>query len=208
MHIEFLVEEESAKVVLEALIPHILPNVSFRVHPFRGKQDLLNQLEARLRGYAAWIRGAPGYRMALVVLVDNDQEDCYALKRKLEEAAQRCGLATKSHPDARGCFVVVNRIAIEELEAWFFGDVSALRQAYPRIPSTLAQRRRYRNPDAIRGGTWEALDRLLRRYRYRVGGKLEVARKVAPHLDPSRNRSRSFQAFRAGLTSLLQQQDC
>jgi len=208
MHVELLVEEESAKVILETLIPHILPNVSFRIHPFRGKQDLLNQLEARLRGYAAWIRGAPNYKMALVVLVDNDQEDCLALKRKLEEAAQRCGLATKSRPDTNGCFVVVNRIAIEELEAWFFGDVTALCQAYPRIPSTLAKQRRYRDPDAIRGGTWEALDRLLRRHQYKVGGKLEVARKIAPHLDPSRNRSRSFRVFREGLISLLQQENC
>lgn len=32
---------------------------------------------------------------------------------------------------------LVNRIAIEELEAWYFGDWEAVRTAYPRIPSTI-----------------------------------------------------------------------
>lgn len=50
-------------------------------------------------------------------------------------------------------FQVLNRLAIEELEAWFFGDVAALHSAYPRVPSTLGRRSRYRDPDAIRGGT-------------------------------------------------------
>ena len=53
-------------------------------------------------------------------------------------------------------FQLVNRLAVEELEAWFFGDVDAMATAYPRVPRTLAQRAPYRDPDRIKGGTWEA----------------------------------------------------
>jgi hypothetical protein len=98
---------------------------------------------------------------------------------------------------------VLNRIAVEELEAWWFGDVSALRMVYPRLPRTLGDRNPYRDPDAIPGGTWEALDRLLRRTGYKEGlVKTEAAKQIAAHLDPEDNRSRSFQVFRDGLRQL------
>jgi hypothetical protein len=61
-------------------------------------------------------------------------------------------------------------------------------------------------PDAIAGGTWEALERLLRRLNYFPEGlpKIAVARKVSEHMDPERNRSKSFQVFRDGLLVLVQ----
>jgi hypothetical protein len=94
-------------------------------------------------------------------------------------------------------------LAIEELEAWFFGDIAALHAAYPRISLTLSQQAKYRDPDAIRGGTWEALGRLLHSY-YPTGlPKIEVARAVSALMEPERNRSRSFQVFRKGLLTLL-----
>lgn len=51
MHIEFLVEEPSAKAALSNLAPRIVPGVEFRIIPFQGKHDLLSKLPARLRGY-------------------------------------------------------------------------------------------------------------------------------------------------------------
>ena len=51
-------------------------------------------------------------------------------------------------------FQVLNRIAVEELEAWFFGDVQAIHQAYERVSSSLIVKSAYRDPDAIKGGTW------------------------------------------------------
>jgi hypothetical protein len=60
-------------------------------------------------------------------------------------------------------------LAIEELEAWFFGDMDAVRALYPRVPETLEQRAGFRDPDAIRGGTWEALERILQRAGYFAG---------------------------------------
>jgi hypothetical protein len=91
----------------------------------------------------------------------------------------------------------VCRIAIEELEAWFFGDIEALNAAYPRVPISLRSRARYRAPDEITGGTWESLERELQRVGYYRTGmpKIEVARSVSTHMDPNRNMSPSFKAF-------------
>ena len=56
MHIEFLVEEQSAESALVNLIPKIIGReVSFKIHPFQGKPNLLANLPARLRGYRQWL---------------------------------------------------------------------------------------------------------------------------------------------------------
>jgi len=98
----------------------------------------------------------------------------------------------------------LNRISIEELEAWFFGDVEALHGAYPKIPLSLATRLKYHNPDAIQGGTWEELEKELQRKGYFHGGlaKIEAAKAISAHMDPARNRSKSFQVFRDGLIEM------
>ena len=92
---------------------------------------------------------------------------------------------------------------VEELEAWFFGDVEALREAYPNVSNTFQNRAKYREPDAITGGTWETLERLLKGYYPNFLPKGVVAQKVAPHMEPSRNRSRSFQVFVEGLKACV-----
>ena len=60
---------------------------------------------------------------------------------------------------------------------------------------------KYRDPDAITGGTWEALERLLQKAGYFKTGlrKIEAARSIAAHMDPTRNTSQSFQVFRSAL---------
>jgi hypothetical protein len=88
-------------------------------------------------------------------------------------------------------------MAIEELEAWFFGDWEAMRQIYPRTPANLPSRQGFLDPDVITGGTWEALERVLQRHGYAPGGlrKIDTARAIGAVLDPHRNRSASFRAF-------------
>jgi hypothetical protein len=202
VHIEFLVEEESCSEVLRSLAPVLLrPTDEFRVHCFAGKLNLLKSLNMRLQGYARWIPG--DYR--IVVLVDRDQDDCQTLKKQLEQAAHTAGLSTKSAARDGGKFQVLNRIVVEELEAWFFGDVPALSRAYPGVPPTLAEKRKYRDTDAITGGTWEALERILQSAGYYPAGipKIEVARNVSKHMDPDRNRSPSFKVFRDAIREML-----
>ena len=203
MHLEFLVEEPSAEVALANIVPKILgQRVTFRVHTHQGKQDLLSRLPARLRGYS---RSLPA-DFRIVVLVDEDRQDCDELKAKMENAARLAGLNTKSQAPIGGQFRVLNRIAIEELEAWFFGDVEALCTAFPRVPPSLGERAKYRDPDAINGGTWEALERVLQKAGHHKGGlaKIAAARVISEHMVPERNRSRSFQVFREGLLGMAE----
>lgn len=201
MHIEFLVEEESCAEALNLLVPRIIHDrASFATHIFQGKKDLLNCLPIRLRGYAKWLPAD----WRIVVLVDRDHDDCLRLKAKLNKVAADAGLMTRSNRGTRR-LQVLNRIAVEELEAWFFGDVEAIAAAYPRIPKTLASQRGFRNPDAIAGGTWEALERILKKAGFYAAGmpKIEVARNIGRHLQPDRNRSGSFQCFCQGLRDLV-----
>ena len=202
MHIEFLLEEESCAEALKLLAPKIIGNqLSFATHTFQGKKDLLNCLKARLQGYAKWL--PEDWR--IVVLVDRDRDACLKLKAKLEKTASDAGLATRTNLGRMSRLQVLNRIAIEELEAWFFGDVEAITTAYPGIPKTLAEKRGFRNPDAISGGTWEALERILKQAGYYTAGmpKIEVARNIGQHLLPERNRSASFKAFCDGLRDMV-----
>ncbi len=200
-HVEFLVEEPSAEAALGNLVPKILgPGFSFQVYPYQGKRDLLKKLPSRLQGYRSWLPGDWG----IVVLIDADGQDCREQKGVLENAARQAGFLTRgSAQDGR--FQVLNRLAVEELEAWFFGDVDALRQAYPGIPPSLGARASYRDPDAVRGGTWEALERELQRVGHHLGGlaKIKAAREISAHLEPLRNRSLSFRTFRQGLLNLV-----
>ena len=202
MHIEFLVEEPSAEVALHNLVPKIVGlEVSYNIHVFQGKPDLIKSLPNRLRGYRSWLPD----NWRIVVLVDEDREGCLKLKERLEKIAKNEGLITRSVAGPSGSFQVINRLAIEELEAWFFGDVTALRTAYPKVPKGLDRRNHYRNPDAIQGGTWQALERVLKSAGYYRGGlpKKEAARRISKYMDPTRNTSKSFQVFRDALQELV-----
>ncbi len=137
------------------------------------------------------------------MIVDRDDDDCDRLKAKLEQLAVRAGLRTRSR--AKGeAYSVLNRLAIEELEAWYFGDWQAVLAAYPRVPRTVPAKAKYRDPDAIKGGTWEAFERVLQRAGYFRGGlrKIEAARAVAEHMEPTRNCSKSFQVLYSAMVEM------
>jgi Domain of unknown function (DUF4276) len=193
-HLEVLVEEPSMEAFLNALLPRLLPaGRSFTVHPFQGKTDLMTKLQDRLRGYASWL--PDDWR--IVVVVDRDDEDCMALKARLEAIAKQARLRTRSRAGKQS-WQLVNRIAIEELEAWYFGDWTAVRVAYPRVSERITSQAGYRDADGIAGGTWEAFERVLQRFGYFRGGltKIEAGRTLGAAIDPARNRSISFVHFR------------
>lgn len=178
---------------LQVLLPRILPgDQTFEIHAFRNKVGLRRNLSARLRAYARWLPSD----WRIVVVLDRDADDCHALKGELEAAASGTGLRTRSQAGSAD-WQVVNRIAIEELEAWYFGDWEAVCEAYPRVPATVPQRAGFRDPDAIRGGTWESFERILKRHGYFTTGlrKTEAARTIAARMSRQRSRSRSFAVF-------------
>lgn len=200
-HLVFLVEEPSMEAFLQGLLPRLLPSgPTFEIHPFQGKMDLLNKLEARLRGYAQWLPRS----WRIVVVVDQDDDDCRKLKDQMERVAKGAGLRTRTQAPA--CWQLVNRIAIKELEAWYFGEWDAVCAAYPGVSVNVPKQSKYRNPDAISGGTWEAFERILQRYGYFKGGlsKIQVARELGTLLDPARSRSQSFTLFRDALIEAAQ----
>ncbi len=201
-HLEILVEERSMEVFLRELLPRLLgEKATFNVYPSQGKHDLLRNLPARLKGYAAWL--PKGWRV--IVIVDRDDQDCNELKEMMEKAAANAGLPTRSSADAAG-WRVATRIAIEELEAWYFGDWSAVHEAYPNVPATIAEKAAYRDPDRIAGGTWETFERVLRKAGYFESGlsKTEVARSIGRRMDAVRNHSHSFGVFRDALLEAVQ----
>ena len=201
MHIKFFLEEPSAEAALKYILPKILSSdVICIFHAFEGKDDMLKELPKFLKGHQ-WIPND----WRIIVLIDEDRKNCHELKAFLEKAAHEVGFVTKSSAAPNEEFQVVNRIAIEELEAWFFGDVKAMHTAYPRIPINLQSKAKYRNPDAIQGGTSEALEHLLiqKNYYRRRMSKPTVAQNIAQHMEPSRNRSKSFQVFVEGLKACV-----
>ena len=192
-HLAFLVEEPSMEAFLQVLLPRVLPqDQTFEIHAFRNKAGLRRNLSARLRAYVRWLPSD----WRIVVVLARDSDDCHALKGELEAAALGTGLRTRSQA-GRTDWQVVNRIAIEELEACYFGDWEAVREAYPRVPVTVPQRAGFRDPDAIQGGTWDAFERILKRHGYFTTGlrKSEAARAIAARICRRRSRSRSFAVF-------------
>ncbi len=200
-HFEILVEEQSMEVFLTPVLPQIVgTRATFAIHAYQGKSDLLKKLGSRLRGYSKWL--PPSTR--IIVLVDRDNGDCNQLKKRLEDEAAEAATLSRSAA-AGGPWRVANRIAVEELEAWYFGDWASVRSAYPAVPGTIPRKAKYRNCDAISGGTWEALEKILNQAGYFQGGlrKVEAAIQIGRFFNTDTCSSPSFSAFKNALTEAV-----
>lgn len=196
-HLEILVEEPSMEAFLRKILPPMLgETTSFQIYPSQCKDDLLAKLPDRLQGYANWL--PEDWR--IIVVVDRDDDCCQELKYKLEQISKAAKLDTRTITGEKP-WQIVNRIAIEELEAWYFGDWDAVRNAYPRVRKNTPDKASFRSPDAITGGTWEAFERILQRARYFKNGlrKIEAAKMIGQEMNAQRNTSHSFQVFRNAL---------
>lgn len=205
MHFEFLVEELSAEETLKNILPRILgENFSYDIHPFQGKHDLLKNLTNRLRGYIDRLNNCSLEELRIVVLIDKHTDDCLDLKHKLKQQTQNAKFDGKSGTIGGKRFHILLRIVVEELEAWFFGDMEALNKAYPSISINLGRKAKYRNPDAMTYPSRILEKDLIRTGYYRQrASKTEVARMISPHMLPNRNRAKSFQVFKDGLIEML-----
>ena len=200
-HFEVLVEEPSMEAFLAAILPMIIGDrATFAVHVHQGKSDLLKKLGARLRAYAKWLPE----NMRIVVLVDEDREDCLQLKRRLEKDAALAGLHTRASRGGPN-WQVVNRIAVEELEAWFFGEWAAVQGAFPGVPATVTT-----------SSGVSPMRRDCRRYLGSIGTnpnrhgyfktglrKVEAARNIGTCFNQDACISPSFATFRNALTEAL-----
>jgi hypothetical protein len=172
----FLVEERSMQVLLDGLLPRLVPGLRFLSVPHEGKQDLEKSIPRKLR---AWRE--PGVRF--VVVRDNDGGDCRALKARLQELCE----------SGRRRDTLV-RIACQELEAWYLGDPEGLAAAFDAPGLARLQRQaRFRDPDAVVQPS-AALEQLVPSFQ-----KVSGARQLAPHLSFERNNSASFRCFVEGV---------
>jgi hypothetical protein len=109
--------------------------------------------------------------------------------------ARRAGLSTRTGT-GDPCWRLVNCIAIQELESWYFGDWQAVRAAFSRVQYSINRKEKFRDPDAITG-TWEAFECVLKRHGYFQTGlrKIEAARVLGALVERERTQSRSFTHF-------------
>ncbi len=213
MHFEVLVEDQSGCAALDILLEKMLGrnhgDHSWRTHAYKGlghiprnlhasrdpsRRLLLSRLPELIRGYG----NSLGSDSSVIVVVDLDDRDCTAFKNELLDIVRAC--------DPRP--TVLFRIAIEESEAWLLGDQVAVKAAYPRAREPVLSR--YLQDSIC--GTWEVLaDAVhpggsadLKKLGWgRTGAaKREWATRIAPHMDPDRNISKSFQVFRDGVRHL------
>lgn len=188
-------------MALHNLLPKLVTGEhTYKIISFQGKKDLLGKLKIELKGYKSWIKKD----FKIIILIDRDGQDCHALKKELELCAKEANLVTKTSTPGTINYSIVNRIAIEELEAWFLGDPIAVKMAYPKVSSNFQNKAQYRIPDQIKGGTWEALERILKAGGYFKTGirKTEVAINISLFMEPLRNRSKSFQVFWETITEI------
>ena len=179
-HLVFLLEEPSAKDLLQGLVPKLLPEgVVVYYLVFEGKQDLEKRLVRKLRG---WLLP----KSSFVVLRDQDAADCAVVKTKLTQL-----VAESEQPS------VLVRVACRELESWILGDWAAVARAFdqPRLAAQAAKAP-YRNPDQLVRPV-ESLRKFIPAYQKRDG-----ARRVGPLLDPQNNQSASFRTFCSGVKKL------
>ncbi|MBB5205590.1 hypothetical protein HNQ51_002917 [Inhella inkyongensis] len=169
------------KVLLEGLLPRWFPGWQVGQHflcvAHQGKSDLDSSVPRKLK---AW--QYPGDRF--VVVRDNDNADCQALKRRLLQTCESSG-----RPDT------LVRLVCQELEAWYLGDLQAVAMAFdaPKLDSP-AQRKKFDQPDGWQKPSVE-LARMVPSFQKGSGARrMGQALRAATH-----NRSVSFQQFESGV---------
>lgn len=183
-------EEESAKILFEAILPKLLPEgVFFNVYKHQGKQDL----ERGLRTTLPSISKIPGSR--ILITRDQDSGDCREVKTRLNEIAfEYCQ-----------CPYLI-RIVCHELESWFLGDLNAIKCVFPRFNADAYRNKtELRNVDKVISPN-EYLLKIIPEYNGRTYlPKLETAEKISPYLDLDNNTSASFNISISAIINLVNQ---
>lgn len=215
MHFEILVEDQSGKKALDILVPKLIgDNHTYKVHPYKGigriprnlaskadasKRILLDQLPKLLRGYGKTFENYPNdYPAAIILVCDLDDKCLKAFRGELLSVLDACN----PKPNTQFC------IAIEEGEAWFLGDIPAIKEAYPNAHDDVLDR--YINDSIC--GTWECLadaifsggsQVLSAKGWQKTGAEKSVwSEKISPHMDVENNASPSFCYFRKKIRNL------
>ena len=219
MHFEILVEDISGKTALEILIPKIISTKqhTFNIHSYKGighkvpqdlkstsdakKRILLERIPPIVQGWGKTLSDNPDYSFVLIVICDLDNRCLSTFRRELLDLVDKC----TPKPKTQFC------IAIEEGEAWYLGDLAAVKVAYPRAKEAVLKS--YINDSIC--GTWEKLadavfsggkQKLSKQGWQAIGlEKTNWANNIPPHMDVDNNLSPSFCYFRDKLRDLTSQ---
>ncbi|MDR2713098.1 MAG: DUF4276 family protein [Clostridiales bacterium] len=210
MHFEFLIEDQSSRHAMDILLPKLLPDsTTYNIHHYRGigripknlhpktdayKRILLDQLPRLLQGYGHTPNC--GY---IIVICDLDDRNKKVFLKDLNRVLNAC------NPKPDTCFC----LAIEEFEAWYLGDLAAIKKAYPHVKNNVLSS--YVNDSIC--GTWELLadaiykgghNALMKRGRQAAGEQKSVwAKEISPHMDTENNSSPSFNDMLVKLRSIV-----
>lgn len=180
----FLLEEPSMKIVLETILPKLIPeHISYICIPHQGKQDLTKSIPKKIKAF----NFKPETKF--IIVHDQDSHDCKKLKSELLEICQNTGNKN-----------ILIRIICHELESWFLGDLVAVEKAYRLKPESLSQQQnktKFRNPDQLNSAK-EELRKLVPEYYPGIHSKA-----IAPYLSLTENKSCSFQVFLDGINKIL-----
>jgi hypothetical protein len=212
VHLELLVEDLSGRKMLEVLIPRLIgEHDTFNIHSYKGigriprgmtdtrnaaNRILLENLPKLLKGYG---RAFTQYPAAVILVCDLDNRTLTDFLAELNRILSSCDPL----PTARFC------LAIEEGEAWFLGDIPAIKAAFPSANNEVLNS--YINDSIC--GTWEKLAdaiypggaRALSSGGYQAVGaeKSRWAESITPHMSPDKNLSPSFAHFITTVRSLV-----
>lgn len=218
MHFDILVEDLSGRKALEILVRKIIADTdTYTINHYEGighlpknlknskdisKRVLLNKLPRLIQGYGRRHAGySAGYKASLIVVCDLDKKCLKDFRSELEALYSKC----RPQPKTSFC------IAVQEIEAWYLGDLKAV--AASHSPSKItAIPAKY---DESKHGNWELLADII----YQGGAavlsvkswseigaeKYKWALSICPHLDIVNNTSPSFIYFRDKLQELAGQ---
>ncbi len=176
-------EEESAKEVLQVILPKVLGedvNITYKV--YQGKQDLDKHVEKGLRDH-----NVPNTQY--LVMRDSDSSLISELREELREKVARSGKGDKT----------MIHIANHELENYFLGDLQAVEQGLGVKVGKLQNKSNYSNADTAKSPVQELQN--ITKGKYQKGSS---PKEIAPYMKvDGTNRSKSFNELLSGVQEKL-----
>ncbi|MDR1009342.1 MAG: DUF4276 family protein [Rickettsiales bacterium] len=180
----FLLEEKSARNMLEQIVPSIIDikNISVYYFDFNGKSDLKKNIELKMRFWKL-------KDTFFIILQDQDANDCKILKSEL---VSKCEASGRKH------YLV--RIACRELESFYFGNLMAVERALliPGLANKYKNTKRFRSPDDIVSPGQHLIEITKGKY-IKTTGSTEIGK----YLMRDDNKSNSFNILVSGIRKTL-----
>lgn len=152
---------------------------------YRGKEDLISSLEKTIPTLSKRVD-------FIIIVIDQDKQDCLQLKEKLKSKMSKCQCKYKI------------RIACYELESWFLGDMNAITQCSSRFKKDFFQnKQKYHQVDGIIKPS-KVIEEIIPDWKEKYDSKPKFAKEMARHVcltsnnnqaQDEINRSHSFHIF-------------